>query len=175
MTSVREGYELLGVDTYYQQHANDYCNPHFNTIEIMLKDYILSHDIGEKILDFCCGSGEVTKILNECGTYHIEGNDPYTFSLYSKNTGNPCHKYSFKDVVIGKMVNMHYDTIICSFAMHLCDMSMLDTLLYQLSSCTDNLIIVSPHKRPEINAWFELENSFERNRVKMKVYRKIIN
>ena len=172
MTSIREGYELLGVDTYYQQHANDYCNPHFKTIEIMLKDYISSHDIGKKILDLCCGSGEVTRILEQNGDYDIIGADPYMNHVYEERTCRKCLPYSFQDIVeeaeLGK-----YDTIICSFAMHLCETSMLNTLLYQLSRKTNRLIILSPHKRPEINCWFKMVDSYEFERVKMKVYERV--
>ena len=154
LSSVRAGYEELGVDEYYRIHSKDYSNPHYREIEYLLKEYIKSHDIGENILDLCCGSGEVTKILNIIGKYRIEGLDPYTAYSYVKNTNNDCYIYNFKDIVKGALENKKYDTIICSFAMHLCEESMLNGLLYQLSRISNKLVILTPHKRPEINSWW---------------------
>ena len=72
----------------------------------------------------------------------------------------------------GALQNRRYDTIICSYAMHLCEESMLNNLLYQLSLIANTLIIITPHKRPEIkNWWYEVE-SFKYNGVTLKVYRK---
>lgn len=172
MISVREGYDAVGVDTYYQRHANDYTNPHFHIIEKLLSSYLKNNNIGNDILDLCCGSGEITKVLLKNGSYNIVGSDPYTFQLYKNQTGKMCYQHTFKDIVSGKLIGQ-YDTIICSFAMHLCDTSMLNTLLYQLSLHTKKLIILTPHKRPEIKSWFRLINSYELDRVKMKIYEAI--
>lgn len=99
--------------------------------------------------------------------------DPYTEPAYKKNTGKECLRYDFKDSVNGALENRRYDTIICSFAMHLCEQSMLNNLLYQLSRISDRLIILTPHKRPEINKWFSLQDEILYNRVKLRIYFKI--
>ena len=40
MSSVRAGYEELGVEGYYKLHNEDYSNPHINEIEYLLKKEI---------------------------------------------------------------------------------------------------------------------------------------
>lgn len=169
--AVRTGYESLGIDGYYLNHCDDYKNPHFEIIKTLLIEYIQENDIGNNILDLCCGSGEITTILEEKGNYNIEGIDPYTCKLYENNTNKKCYQYSFKDIVNGFLDNKKYDTIICSFAMHLCDISMLDTLLYQLSRICKKLIIITPNKRPEIKNWFELREEKIYERVRLRVYK----
>lgn len=175
MESVRKGYEKLGVDNYYKIHSNDYVNPHFEIIKNLLEDYLKTNNIGNNILDLCCGSGEVTTILKSFDErYQIVGLDPYLYNTYHKNTNNECLSFDFKDIVCGKLKQHRYDTIICSFAMHLCEESMLNSLLYQLSLVTNNLIIITPHKRPDIHNWFVLKNEYTKDRVRLRIYKKIV-
>ena len=169
--SIRKGYEALGVDNYYKKHESDYSNPHYPIIKELLNDYVEQNDIGKDILDLCCGSGEVSKVLIELNRFNIEGNDPYTSKLYRKETGLNCYEYSFKDIVCGSFNFKQYDTIICSFAMHLCEESMLNNLIYQLSLITNRLIILTPHKRPNIsNNYFKLQQEKIKDRVRLRVY-----
>ena len=168
--SVRHGYHKFGVIEYYKKHSEDYTNPHYYIIKDLLKECIKVVDIGESILDLCCGSGEATKILTELGDYPIDGLDPYTLPAYKKNTGKECLMYDFKDIVSGALENKKYDTIICSFAMHLCEESMLNSLLYQLSRISKQLIIITPHKRPEIKTWWKEIYRHKENKVTIRVY-----
>lgn len=174
--SVRLGYEELGVEGYYKLHSDDYSNPHFSDIKYLLEQEFKDDSLYNlSILDLCCGSGEVTKILmgRQCGERNdlkIEGVDPYTKVAYRKQTGQECLDYDFKDIVNGKLSDKYYNIIICSFAMHLCELSMLDTLLYQLHLICDKLIILTPHKRPEIKVWFILEKEEKYNKVRLRVY-----
>lgn len=176
MGSVRAGYEELGVEGYYKLHNEDYSNPHINEIEYLLKKEIDKNYFGTNILDLCCGSGEVTNILKQymgIRNYNIEGLDPYTAPAYKKNTGKDCLIYDFKDIVQGALNNKRYHTIICSFAMHLCEQSMLNNMLYQLSLIANTLIILTPHKRPDINVWWKEVESHKHNGVTLRVYRKL--
>lgn len=178
MESVRAGYEELGVEGYYKLHSEDYNNPHFREIEYLLKQEIHKNYFGTDILDLCCGSGEVTNILMQYKNirkYNIEGLDPYTAPAYKKNTGKDCLVYGFKDIVQGALQNKKYHTIICSFAMHLCDESLLNNLLYQLSLISNTLIIITPHKRPEIKNWWKEVESFKHNGVTLRIYRSLLN
>ena len=89
---------------------------------------------------------------------NVDGIDPYTKELYEANTGNDCIPMTFKDIVengIGK----EYDFVICSYAMHLCEKSMLPMLLYRIGEVSDNLIILTPHKKPDCNGNFFKEVS----------------
>ena len=174
--SVRAGYEELGIEGYYKAHSEDYSNPHIKEIEYLLKQEIHKSYFGTDILDLCCGGGEVTNILKEyeeIRKYNIEGLDPYTAPAYKKNTGKDCLIYDFKDIVQGALENKKYHTIISSFAMHLCDESMLNSLLYQLSLITNTLVIITPHKRPEIKNWWEEVEKIKYNGITLKVYRNL--
>lgn len=174
MKSVRSGYEELGIEGYYKIHNEDYNNPHFNIVKKLLENYIVHNNIGNNILDLCCGSGEVTRILKEVNkNYKIEGLDPYTAPAYSKNTGLNCMEYAFKDIVNGALYNKKYDTIICSFALHLCEKSMLNMVLYQLSLMSGRLIILTPHKRPEINSWWKEIYREKQEKVTIRVYERV--
>ena len=168
--SVRAGYEELGIEGYYKLHSEDYNNPHINEIEYLIKESKCIQYIGKNILDLCCGSGEITNILKNY-EFNIDGLDPYTAPAYIKNTGKECLIYSFKDIVQGALKNKSYDTIICSYAMHLCEESMLNNLLYQLSLIADTLIIITPHKRPEIKLWWKEIKSFKNNGITLKIYK----
>ena len=167
--AVRTGYEEHGVDNYYKIHRSDYSNPHKEIINELLT-ISKKWNLGNNILDLCCGSGEVTKNFE---TYNIEGIDPYTYELYSKNTNRHCYNYSFKDIV-QKGLPKNYDTVICSFAMHLCEESMLPSLLYRIGEKSNRLIILTPHKRPSCNGiygWKEV-NRIKIDKVSMILYEK---
>ena len=171
--SVREGYVELGVEGYYKKHGTDYTNPHMDKIRYLLNlDEVRTH-IGTDVLDLCCGGGEVTSILSaQDKVYRIDGVDPYTAEAYKKNTGKICLPLSFKDIVLGGLEDKKYDTVICSFAMHLCELSMLDMLLFRLSNICDTLIILTPHKRPQIKNRWRLEKEILYQKVKVRIYKK---
>ncbi|ODN73235.1 hypothetical protein L202_07792 [Cryptococcus amylolentus CBS 6039] len=93
----------------------------------------------------------------------IMATDPYTSPAYSDRTSRPCHPLSFTDLAQGQLppsasetVEPHgnepiWDIVICSFALHLVtDPSELFALLYELSGKARWLVIVAPHKKPEI-------------------------
>jgi 2-polyprenyl-3-methyl-5-hydroxy-6-metoxy-1,4-benzoquinol methylase len=145
MKSIREEYLRNGVEGYYK-HIKDYSNPHIEQIK-----ELLIRNIGriklDNILDMCCGSGEVTKILLNNGINDIKGSDKYTQSIYTKNTEKLCLDLSFKDILARKLSG-NFSTIICSFALHLVDEKDLRMITYELFNHTENLIIISPHKRP---------------------------
>jgi SAM-dependent methyltransferase len=163
MEAIRNMYAQMGVDNFYKEHGNKYKNPHTEIINQLLSKV----DVGDKILDLCCGSGEVTKnFLNK----DIIGCDPYTFNLYQKETGKPVLIFSFKDIATGSLANYQFDTVICSFAMHLCEPSMLNLVLFQLAMISKKLIILTPHKKPEINMYWKLEKEIILNKVRLREY-----
>ena len=170
MDSVRFGYEKYGIDEYYRIHQLDYKNPHEKTISELLNYAKDNWNLGNNLLDLCCGSGEVTRVFFD---KNIEGIDPYTFLEYSTITGKKCRKLTFKDIVENGL-NQKYNTIICSFAMHLCEESMLPMLLYRLGEVSNNLLIITPHKRPDcegIFGWNKVD-SLRINKVNMILYKK---
>lgn len=168
--SIRQGYEKFGVDNFYKIHQFDYKNPHEEIIQELLLFAKSNWNLGDHLLDLCCGSGEVSKIFLD---KDIEGIDPYTFSVYKQNTHKNCRKMTFKNIIENGL-NNHYDTIICSFAMHLCEESMLPLLLYRLGESSKNLLILTPHKRPDcegIYGW-KKSNCLKIEKVNMILYKK---
>jgi SAM-dependent methyltransferase len=166
--SVRSGYERYGVNDYYSIHCMDYKNPKSEIVNNLIKYLQENYDLGHKILDLCCGSGEVTSSLSDI--YDVSGLDPFTYKLYESKTGNSCIKMDFKDLSLGKL-NESYDTIICSFALHLCEESYLNNVLWNLSLLSKYLVIITPHKRPDCSgiSWEEIGRRKE-DRVTMIVY-----
>ena len=73
ISSVRAGYEKLGIDNFYIKHSEDYCNPHYSDIKTLISE-IDKNSLGNKLLDLCCGSGEITRLFLD---KDIEGLDPY--------------------------------------------------------------------------------------------------
>ncbi len=91
--SVREGYQKLGVEDYYKEKALTYSNPHEIKIEKLMNIFFnkymkLNED--SKILDLCCGSGEITRVLENLGCKNIKGLDPFTSELYKSKTNKDC-------------------------------------------------------------------------------------
>ena len=84
-TSVREGYEMLGIDNYYFLHKNDYQNPH----EIIVQELLLyaknNWNLGNNLLDLCCGSGEVTRMFLD---KNIVGCDPLLTTDFTQYTSH---------------------------------------------------------------------------------------
>lgn len=171
MVSIRSRYVDMGVEQYYRQHAMDYDNPHEEIIRYHLDFRLKNKEIGNlSVLDLCCGGGEVSKFLTENGIVDIEGCDPFTHELYVQNTNLPCHTFDFKHLAT-KGLDKEYDLIICSFAMHLCPDSMLHTLLYNLSVSCNQLLIITPNKKPFIDSSsFTFENEVIYNRVYSRLY-----
>ncbi|OCF61346.1 hypothetical protein L486_00994 [Kwoniella mangroviensis CBS 10435] len=90
----------------------------------------------------------------------IEATDPFTSPAYTERTSRSCHSLSFTDLANGLLPDDTpqpkdggpiWDMIICSFALHLVTSpSELFALLYELSGKAKWLVIIAPHKKPEI-------------------------
>ncbi len=170
--SIRTEYEDLGVEDFYKKKGNEYTNPHLKYIEESIKTIV---DLGivnlSKVLDLGSGTGEVTNELNNLGYYNVEGLDLYLCDEYENNTGYKCMEMSFDDIQQGKLKDKKYSTIICSYALHLADKSILHDLLWELSLISEYLVILSPTKKPEISedSW-ELIYSFTNVKSKNRIY-----
>lgn len=167
MDSIRDKYSQLGVDNYYKIYGNEYVNPHLEqlTSSISIVKDFWKLDLSNS-LDLCAGSGEITSLL-DCS----EGCDPYTYESYIKNTGKPCMRYSFDDIMQGKL-DKEYNTIICSYALHLADKSKLPQIIYQLSRICNSFLLISPNKKPDIKEeWgMVLDNSTYIDGIRIKLY-----
>jgi len=173
--AIRTGYEEHSVEGFYQKFGDDYRNPQEADVRKVLELAIAAINPPIKdnlILDLACGSGEVTLTLTNLGYPNIEGIDPYTYNAYYQRTGKTAETYTFEDIANGVLDGRNYDLIICSFALHLLAESRLPALLYQLSRITSNLIIITPHKRPEFKptwGWICIDEIIF-NRVRARCY-----
>jgi hypothetical protein len=188
--AIRDEYADQGVDAYYRTHANVYENPHYLYIKALLTQNQHRIDYA-KVMDLSAGGGEVTEILRgllnlnqEEAQQRFIGTDPFTFKLYEKNTGCLCLPLSFEDIVKGKLafyqnsigqiqkikyktrnvnpsVSEPFSSIICSFAMHLCEEKKLYPLVNQLFTYSKNIIIITPHKRPALETLTNVILNFE--------------
>lgn len=172
--SVRGGYARLGVDAYYRRHASTYRNPHEDAIRAALDGAIgdWSFDLSH-VLDLAAGSGEVTLALREFGAMRVDAIDPFTADAYRVRTGAPCEALDFAAIVAGALAGRRYSLIVCSFAMHLCELSRLPALSQQVSLVAPSLLILTPHKRPALRPeWgWDLHGERVTQRVRARLYR----
>ena len=178
MKTIRPLYDKYGAEGFYRDHAADYSNPHFPEISALLQRNMSKFDCSGGVLDFACGGGEVTQVLQQSGIAKITGCDPYTCDLYERQTKNTCLRLSFKDLIKGTSIG-HYSLIISSFALHLCPGKDLFPLTWRLFEAAPTLVVITPHKRPELEkipgialAWEDCVTTEKGKRVKMKVYRR---
>lgn len=157
--AVRNRYAELGVETYYREEGGEYHNPHFPQIRQLLLHNRHRIDF-RHCLDFCCGSGEVSKVLLEMGFPLPLASDPYTMEAYRRNFDAECHTWSFDDVVKGKAEGS-FSAVICSFAMHLCPEKKLYPLTRQLLGMSPQLVVITPHKRPDLSKLEGVQLEFE--------------
>lgn len=148
LDAIRNQYQELGVDAYYEQHGSVYENPHFRYIETLLQQNETRIDYGTT-LDLCCGGGEVSMAIQTLGYQGFVGCDPFTTAAFERNLNQKAINLSFDDILKGKLEG-RYSTIICSFAMHLCPEKQLFSLAFELLQHTQTLVIITPHKRPEL-------------------------
>ncbi len=146
--AIRNRYSEMGVAAYYDQHGCNYQNPHFDAIHTLLLQNRHRIDYTQA-LDFCCGSGEVSQVLASMGYPLPTATDPYTGEAYQRRIGRTCLDLSFYDVICGKLQGQ-FSSVICSFAMHLCPPGQLFPLVFQLFECTKQIVVLTPHKRPEL-------------------------
>lgn len=174
LNSVRDGYEKLGVENYYKEHSLTYINPHELKINSLMNHFLNEHielNKDSKILDLCCGSGEITRILLDNDFNNIKGLDPFTNELYKNKTNKDCFDLDFKDIANGKLTEK-FDIIFCSFALHLAEESMLPNILFNLSQISNNLVILTPHKKPDIKTYYNLDKELYLEKVRLRLYSK---
>jgi hypothetical protein len=172
--SIRRQYERHGATNYYRAFAGDYANPHGLQIRdaISLARGRWPLDLSN-VFDLAAGSGEATLALLELGAAKIDACDPYLFEQYHRRTGQPAERFSFEDIAAGALADRRYSLVVCSFALHLAEASRLPGICQQLSLIAPAMLILTPHKRPEVRReWgWTPEDEFVWARVRCRFYR----
>jgi len=172
--SIRSVYEQHGVRGFYEQHGEAYRNPHESAIRLALHAGLSRWSLDmSRVLDLACGSGEVTLALQELGCTNIVGIDPYTAEAYRARTGRLAEPFTFEQISEGALEGRRYSLIVCSYALHLLAASRLPLVAYQLQRIAPALIILTPHKRPQLReAWgWQLQDEILVARVRARLYR----
>ena len=171
--SIRAAYERHGCDAWYRKYGNEYRNPHEPIVALSLRNAVTRWKLDlSNVLDLAAGSGEVTLALREVGASQITGVDPFTYEAYLGRTGTPAERISFEQIAACAMAGRRFSLIVCSFGLHLCERSRLPGLCLQLAQLAPKLLILTPHKRPNIEPrWgWRLENEFLLQRVRTRLY-----
>jgi SAM-dependent methyltransferase len=172
---IRPQYEAHGVTGFYEKFGATYSNPHEAQIKLLLEKLIPDWNLDvSSVLDLACGSGEVSSvILSHGGT--VTGIDPFTFEAFQKRTGLEAEQWTFEDIANGVLEGRKFSLIVCSFALHLVEISRLPTVAFQLAQVSETLLILTPHKRPNLKPeWgWNLESETLETRVRARLYRKV--
>ncbi|KAH0606681.1 uncharacterized protein H6S33_003515 [Morchella sextelata] len=194
--SFRDAYTTHGVDNYYTLVANTYKNPHEPGVQKALRKILESIVPVDplkpyyRLLDLAAGSGEATLAAahwfsTRRPSYRllISAHDPFTASLYTTRTGGrPCGTQSFRDIQTGGLEvspgrsSSKNDVVVCSFALHLCPASEVWGLLYTLSCECRWLVVLAPHKRPEVGSehgWERMGREVCVERVRGRLFRSL--
>ena len=96
-----------GVEGFYQEFGDEYCNPDEATIRSALRRAHSRWQVDTThVLDLACGSGEVTLALRQLGYPRIEGIDPHTGAAYQDRTGQPARALSFEQIAAGALITV---------------------------------------------------------------------
>lgn len=173
--SIRSEYEKSSPEEYYKNKSQEYSNPHKDRINKCLDYLNKNYKIGN-FLDLSCGDGVVSNYLIGLGLNNFSATDPYLCDIWNKKfNGKKCYSLSFEDISVSGLPDK-FDTIICSYALHLCDKSHLNNLLYQLSLSCKNFVVISPSKYPQINEdFFELVDYKIIDRTHIKIYKSTLD
>jgi ubiquinone/menaquinone biosynthesis C-methylase UbiE len=174
--SIRGQYERHGIQGFYELAGDTYRNPHEPAIREVLHQAVEQwHPDLTHVLDLACGSGEVTLALRKLGCIAIDGIDPYTGQAYLQRTGQPAVPYTFEQIAAGAIADQSYSLIVCSFALHLAEISRLPMLAYQLSIVASSMMIITPHKRPQLKqTWgWSQQDEFVIARVRARLYQAV--
>lgn len=176
---IRPLYDEHGAEAYYRDHAGEYENPHLPMIQLLLERNFHRLDCTGTVLDFAAGGGEVTLALEKLGAKDLAGCDPFTYELFEKKTGLPCLRHSFIDVLKNGLPDS-YSLIISSFALHLCPQKDLFSLTWNLFQAAPTLVVITPHKRPELEKlpqislfWEDVVENERGKKVRLKAYKTV--
>ena len=188
--SMREAYDELGADGYYESHGADYRNPHETVLlEALSLGLTAVEDTGLldassrplRVLDLACGSGEASIAIQRWAAERPErqapslvASDPYTFAAFEQRMGLDCQRWSFEDVAAGVLDDeLPFDVCVAAFSLHLIDKSYFNPAMSALARACSLLLVATPHKRPHIapaDGWEEMLPETVHERVRVRFY-----
>jgi SAM-dependent methyltransferase len=169
-----------GAEGWYRDQGAAYRNPHTAAVSTAIEEAVSrwsSLFSSGRVLDFCCGSGEVTRALIDSGVDGslIDSSDPFTGLAFAAACPGRtvAGEWTFADVALGALARFGWNTVVCSYAFHLCEQSRLAAVCTQLSSVAEHLVIVTPHKRPVLSpGWgFTLVDEHRDTNLRIRVRR----
>ena len=169
---IRPEYEAHGVAGFYERFGATYKNPHEPQIRALLERLIPEWQLDlSNVLDLACGSGEVSSVILSHGG-NVTGVDPFTFEAYQARTGLEAERWTFEDIADGVLEDRRFELVVCSFALHLVEVSRLPMVAFQLAQTAETLLVLTPHKRPNLKAdWgWKLEAEVLEARVRARLY-----
>ncbi len=167
---ISDGYRKEGVGAYYENHSQEYVNPHSAFVERCLKTH--RFHIGEKILDMGCGDGLVTKTLMKQGMFYFTGVDKYMADRYRKETGFHCYELSFEDIAMtGLPTDEVFDTVICSYIVDIIPESYRHNFFWNVAAQAERVIVIRPNSHLLDYPFLNLEESVKVEQTRMTVYR----
>jgi hypothetical protein len=176
-TSLHDAYVACGPAQYYREHGRDYRNPHEPILRELIRRTVSAWSLDlSHVLDLAAGSGEVTLALRDLSDappgMQIDAIDPFTGDAYAARTGSRCETFTFEAIAAGALRGRSYSLIVCSFAMHLVEESRLPALAWALAEIAPHLLILTPHKRPNLKpAWrWVLTREMLHDRVRARLY-----
>jgi SAM-dependent methyltransferase len=169
-----------GAEGWYRDQGAAYRNPHTAAVTTAVEQAVSrwpSLFSAGRVLDFCCGSGEVTRALIDSGVDGslIDSSDPFTGLAFAAACPGRtlAAEWTFADVEQGALSRFGWNTVLCSYAFHLCEQSRLPAVCTQLSSIAEHLVIITPHKRPELSpGWgFTLVDEHRDTKLRIRLRR----
>lgn len=175
--AIRPAYDDLGADEFYRRNGASYRNPHEETVAALVRRIAVEWPLDlSRVLDLACGSGEVTLALQAMTAADaIDAIDPYTGTAYLERTGRVAEAFTFAEIGAGALAARRWTSVFCSFALHLAETSRLPLLCLRLAEVTSSLVVITPHKRPTIDAaWgWTLVAEIQHNRVRARHYTRL--
>lgn len=171
--SIRGAYASLGVERFYRERGDAYANPHAAVVHELIALCVSEWSLDvTRVLDLAAGAGEATQALLRCGAGEICAVDPFTVDAYRRATGRECRALSFAQIEGGAMAGERFSLVVCSFALHLVERSRLPGVCLALAMLAPTLLVITPHKRPQLrDAWgFRLAGERLHRRVRARLY-----
>lgn len=161
MTSIRHEYLTKGVDAYYKDNSDDYANPHYTGVIECLKTLRY-----QSYCDLACGYGLASQVVSP-----VYGIDKYLFERYTKETGNVCYPYSFRDIAFDYSLSIpDAECCVISYAFDIIPNDIRDLFLFRLSLNFKYLVLLRPNRKIENHSNWCFDSLLKIDKTVMTTY-----